>query len=162
MSTSGSAPRPAGTAMAVDAVGKAVGSVSGGCVEGAVYELCQEAPAGRGPSLEHFKYTEDDAFAVGLTCGGASTCLCSASYPTSSRRSRRPWQRRSPASPSPSPRWSPAPPTCSDGPCWYGRAGKHRALWTAEASTAGPHTRRAPCWARALRASSTICAATRP
>ncbi|MFJ8364203.1 XdhC family protein [Streptomyces sp. NPDC093984] len=71
VSTSGSAPRPAGAAMAVDAAGQAVGSVSGGCVEGAVYELCREVLAGRGPVLEHFGYSRDDAFAVGLTCGGA-------------------------------------------------------------------------------------------
>ncbi|MBV2353841.1 XdhC family protein [Streptomyces sp. J2-1] len=71
VTTSGSAPRPAGAAMAVDVSGNAVGSVSGGCVEGAVYELCQEVLAGRESSLEHFGYSEDDAFAVGLTCGGA-------------------------------------------------------------------------------------------
>ncbi|MFC8785170.1 XdhC family protein [Streptomyces nigra] len=70
VSTSGSAPRPVGAAMAVDALGRAVGSISGGCVEGAVYELCQQVLAGREPTLEHFGYSEDDAFAVGLTCGG--------------------------------------------------------------------------------------------
>ncbi|MEV5176932.1 XdhC/CoxI family protein [Streptomyces flaveolus] len=70
VSTSGSAPRPPGAAMAVDSSGNAVGSISGGCVEGAVYELCRQVLAGHGPVLEHFGYGEDDAFAVGLTCGG--------------------------------------------------------------------------------------------
>ncbi|MER8066922.1 XdhC/CoxI family protein [Streptomyces sp. NPDC094034] len=67
----GSAPLPPGTAMAVDADGNAVGSVSGGCVEGAVYELCQQMLDERGPARRaRFGYSDDDAFAVGLTCGG--------------------------------------------------------------------------------------------
>ncbi|KQV04664.1 MULTISPECIES: XdhC family protein [unclassified Kitasatospora] len=67
---SGSAPRDPGAALAVDADGEAIGSVSGGCVEGAVYELCQEAIASGTPVLERFGYSDEDAFAVGLTCGG--------------------------------------------------------------------------------------------
>ncbi|MDH6133579.1 xanthine dehydrogenase accessory factor [Kitasatospora sp. MAA4] len=67
---SGSAPRDPGAALAVDAEGEAIGSVSGGCVEGAVYELCREAIASGEPVLEHFGYSDEDAFAVGLTCGG--------------------------------------------------------------------------------------------
>ncbi|GAA1167240.1 xanthine dehydrogenase accessory factor [Kitasatospora gansuensis] len=67
---SGSAPRDPGAALAVDADGEAIGSVSGGCVEGAVYELCQEAIATGTPVLERFGYSDEDAFAVGLTCGG--------------------------------------------------------------------------------------------
>ncbi|MFG2917443.1 XdhC family protein [Kitasatospora sp. NPDC048298] len=67
---SGSAPRDPGAALAVDADGEAVGSVSGGCVEGAVYELCQAAIASGRPALERFGYSDEDAFAVGLTCGG--------------------------------------------------------------------------------------------
>ncbi|MEV6976130.1 XdhC/CoxI family protein [Kitasatospora sp. NPDC093806] len=66
----GSAPRDPGAALAVDAAGEAVGSVSGGCVEGAVYELCQAAIASGEPVLERFGYSDEDAFAVGLTCGG--------------------------------------------------------------------------------------------
>jgi xanthine dehydrogenase accessory factor len=66
----GSAPRQPGAALAVDAGGEAVGSVSGGCVEGAVYELCQEALTAGRPVLETFGYSDEDAFAVGLTCGG--------------------------------------------------------------------------------------------
>jgi xanthine dehydrogenase accessory factor len=66
----GSAPRRPGAALAVDAAGQAVGSVSGGCVEGAVYELCQEVLETGEPLLHRFGYSDDDAFAVGLTCGG--------------------------------------------------------------------------------------------
>ncbi|AZP21184.1 XdhC/CoxI family protein [Streptomyces aquilus] len=66
----GSAPRQPGAALAVDADGTAIGSVSGGCVEGAVYELCQQALEDGEPVLERFGYSDDDAFAVGLTCGG--------------------------------------------------------------------------------------------
>ncbi|MET9873601.1 XdhC/CoxI family protein [Actinacidiphila glaucinigra] len=66
----GSAPRQPGAALAVDAEGTAVGSVSGGCVEGAVYELCQEVLETGEPLLRRFGYSDDDAFAVGLTCGG--------------------------------------------------------------------------------------------
>ncbi|WNI18541.1 XdhC family protein [Actinacidiphila sp. ITFR-21] len=70
--TGGSAPRQPGAALAVDGEGTAVGSVSGGCVEGAVYELCREVLAGDAPGtlLERFGYSDDDAFAVGLSCGG--------------------------------------------------------------------------------------------
>ncbi|MDT0305755.1 XdhC/CoxI family protein [Streptomyces sp. DSM 44917] len=71
----GSAPRPPGAALAVDAAGTALGSVSGGCVEGAVYELCQEALAEGAPRTGHFGYSDADAFAVGLTCGGALDVL---------------------------------------------------------------------------------------
>jgi xanthine dehydrogenase accessory factor len=65
-----SAPRPAGAAMLVGPDGSAVGSVSGGCVEGAVYELAKEVVDGGPPVLQRFGVSDDDAFAVGLTCGG--------------------------------------------------------------------------------------------
>ncbi|WP_367320066.1 XdhC family protein [Streptomyces sp. HUAS ZL42] len=71
----GSAPRRPGAALAVDADGTAIGSVSGGCVEGAVYELCQQALQDGEPVLERFGYSDDDAFAVGLTCGGVIDIL---------------------------------------------------------------------------------------
>ncbi|WP_344393889.1 XdhC/CoxI family protein [Streptomyces vastus] len=73
----GSAPRGPGAALAVDSEGAAIGSVSGGCVEGAVYELCQQALAdGESvPVLERFGYSDEDAFAVGLTCGGVIDIL---------------------------------------------------------------------------------------
>lgn len=71
----GSAPRTPGAALAVDADGTAVGSVSGGCVEGAVYELCAQALRDGEPVLERFGYSDEDAFAVGLTCGGVIDVL---------------------------------------------------------------------------------------
>ncbi|WP_433324630.1 XdhC family protein [Spirillospora sp. CA-294931] len=70
VSVGGSAPRRPGAAMAVASDGEVVGSVSGGCVEGAVYELCREALRTGEPARESFGYSDDDAFAVGLTCGG--------------------------------------------------------------------------------------------
>lgn len=71
----GSAPRQPGAALAVDSEGTAIGSVSGGCVEGAVYELCTEALADGRAVVERFGYSEEDAFAVGLTCGGVIDIL---------------------------------------------------------------------------------------
>ncbi|MFF5979538.1 XdhC family protein [Streptomyces olindensis] len=66
----GSAPRPPGAALAVSADGTAIGSVSGGCVEGAVYDLCVQALRDGETLVERFGYSDEDAFAVGLTCGG--------------------------------------------------------------------------------------------
>ncbi|WP_449353114.1 XdhC family protein [Streptomyces shaanxiensis] len=71
----GSAPRGPGAALAVDADGTAIGSVSGGCVEGAVYELCVQALADGETVRERFGYSDEDAFAVGLTCGGVLDIL---------------------------------------------------------------------------------------
>lgn len=65
-----SAPRPPGAAMVVTADGSVAGSVSGGCVEGAVYELSQEVVASGDPVLQRYGFSDDEAFAVGLTCGG--------------------------------------------------------------------------------------------
>jgi xanthine dehydrogenase accessory factor len=65
-----SAPRPAGAAMLVGPDGTAVGSVSGGCVEGAVYDLAKEVIDSGDPVLQRYGVSDDDAFAVGLTCGG--------------------------------------------------------------------------------------------
>ena len=65
-----SAPRPAGASMLVGPDGTAVGSVSGGCVEGAVYEEAQAVVETGVPVLERYGVSDDDAFAVGLTCGG--------------------------------------------------------------------------------------------
>ncbi|WP_404816627.1 XdhC family protein [Streptomyces thermolineatus] len=67
---SGSAPRRPGAALAVDRDGEAVGSVSGGCVEGAVYELCRRSLADGRTVRERFGHSGEDAFAAGLTCGG--------------------------------------------------------------------------------------------
>src|SRR4051794_17620553 len=65
-----SAPRPPGASMLVGPDESAVGSVSGGCVEGAVYALGQEVVATGTPVLQRYGISDDDAFAVGLTCGG--------------------------------------------------------------------------------------------
>ena len=65
-----SAPRQPGASMLVGPGGEAVGSVSGGCVEGAVYELAQQVLATGRPVLQRYGVSDDDAFAVGLTCGG--------------------------------------------------------------------------------------------
>ena len=65
-----SAPRLPGASMLVGPDGEAVGSVSGGCVEGAVYELAEQVVADRTPVLQRYGVSDDDAFAVGLTCGG--------------------------------------------------------------------------------------------
>lgn len=68
--TGGSVPRPMGTSMMVSENGEILGSLSGGCVEGAVVEAALEAMRDGGPRLESFGYSAEDAFAVGLTCGG--------------------------------------------------------------------------------------------
>ena len=65
-----SAPRPPGASMLVGPDKSAVGSVSGGCVEGAVYELAESVVASGAPVLQRYGVSDDDAFAVGLTCGG--------------------------------------------------------------------------------------------
>jgi len=65
-----SAPRDPGAALAVSADGEVIGSVSGGCVEGAVYELSADVRQTGDPVLQTYGVSDDDAFAVGLTCGG--------------------------------------------------------------------------------------------
>jgi xanthine dehydrogenase accessory factor len=65
-----SAPRDPGAALAVSPDGEVVGSVSGGCVEGAVYELTMDVSQTGEPVLQTYGVSDDDAFAVGLTCGG--------------------------------------------------------------------------------------------
>ncbi|HEV7754692.1 MAG TPA: XdhC/CoxI family protein [Mycobacteriales bacterium] len=65
-----SAPRPPGASMLVGPGGTAIGSVSGGCVESAVYAAAEDVLAGGAPVLEQYGVSDDDAFSVGLTCGG--------------------------------------------------------------------------------------------
>ncbi len=67
----GSGPRDPGAAMAVNEEGEVVGSVSGGCVEGAVVaEALEMLRSNSDAKVVTFGYSDDEAFAVGLTCGG--------------------------------------------------------------------------------------------
>ncbi|WP_369240614.1 XdhC family protein [Streptomyces sp. R21] len=86
VSVGGSAPRGPGAALAVDSEGTVIGSVSGGCVEGAVYDLCVQALQDGGSVLERFGYSDEDAFAVGLTCGGVLDILVSPVRATATAR----------------------------------------------------------------------------
>jgi xanthine dehydrogenase accessory factor len=65
-----SAPRPAGSKMAINDRGEVYGAVSGGCVEGAVVEVAEEVLAGGEPRLVHYGIPDSDAWDVGLPCGG--------------------------------------------------------------------------------------------
>ena len=66
----GSGPRTPGAAMAVNDDGEVIGSVSGGCVEGAVVTEALDIIATGDRRIVTFGYSDDEAFAVGLTCGG--------------------------------------------------------------------------------------------
>ena len=68
--TWGSAPRPAGSQLAVSSDSKIAGSVSGGCVEGAVVAEALDAQIDGMPRIVEFGVSDDDAFSVGLACGG--------------------------------------------------------------------------------------------
>jgi xanthine dehydrogenase accessory factor len=70
-----SAPRQPGAAMAVNAEGEVLGSVSGGCVEGAVYAAAEEVIQTRKAQRHTYGVSDDDAFEVGLTCGGTIEVL---------------------------------------------------------------------------------------
>jgi xanthine/CO dehydrogenase XdhC/CoxF family maturation factor len=67
---SGSAPRPLGSKLAVSSAGDVAGSVSGGCVEGAVFEEAQAAMKSGQSRLLHFGISDEEAWGVGLMCGG--------------------------------------------------------------------------------------------
>ena len=68
--TWGSSPRPAGSQLAVTVSGKIAGSVSGGCIEGAVAEAAMKTIANGVPQLLDFGITDERAWEVGLACGG--------------------------------------------------------------------------------------------
>jgi xanthine dehydrogenase accessory factor len=69
-----STPRPPGAKMAINSRGDIAGSVSGGCVEGAVAALAERILAGEAdPQLVNFGYADDEAWDVGLPCGGEVT-----------------------------------------------------------------------------------------
>lgn len=67
----GSSPRQVGAKMIVASGGGMAGSVSGGCVEGAVFEVCQEVMASGQARLLHFGVADETAWEVGLACGGS-------------------------------------------------------------------------------------------
>jgi xanthine dehydrogenase accessory factor len=73
VAAAGSVPRPVGTSMLVAESGAVLGSLSGGCVEGAVVALAQESMHDGGTRQGTFGYSAADAFAAGLTCGGELT-----------------------------------------------------------------------------------------
>jgi xanthine/CO dehydrogenase XdhC/CoxF family maturation factor len=68
--TWGSAPRPVGSHLVIDAEGNFLGSVSGGCVEGAVVEEAAEVIANGSPRMLEFGVADETAWRVGLSCGG--------------------------------------------------------------------------------------------
>src|SRR3982074_969188 len=70
ISPGGSAPRPAGSRMAISQSGKIAGSVSGGCLEGEVFEQAQAILKGKPASLFHHGVSDELAWTVGLSCGG--------------------------------------------------------------------------------------------
>jgi xanthine dehydrogenase accessory factor len=65
-----SAPRPPGAKMAINANGEIAGAVSGGCVEGAVVEIAEQVLTTGVPQLLHFGIADEEAWDVGLPCGG--------------------------------------------------------------------------------------------
>ena len=70
VSTWGSSPRPAGSMLVVDDEGRMQGSVSGGCIEGAVIQEAREIMDGAAPRLLEFGVSDEQAWDVGLACGG--------------------------------------------------------------------------------------------
>lgn len=69
--TDGSTPRPVGAKMAVNTKGEFTGSVSGGCVEGAVIEEAQRVIRTGEPKLVEYGISDETAWNVGLSCGGS-------------------------------------------------------------------------------------------
>jgi xanthine/CO dehydrogenase XdhC/CoxF family maturation factor len=76
--TWGSAPCPVGSVMAISASGRLEGSVSGGCVEAAVREAALEVMEAQGPRVLDFSVSDDNAWSVGLPCGGRIRVLVEA------------------------------------------------------------------------------------
>ena len=122
----GSGPRAPGAAMAVNERGEVVGSVSGGCVEGAVVTEALEVLRTGDRKVVTFGYSDDDAFAVGLTCGG--TIHLSSSRSTGDRGPvRRAWRPR--CGPRSRWRWPPSSPGPGPGAsCWSAPASRSGTL----------------------------------
>ncbi len=76
--TWGSSPRPAGSRLAVTASGRMAGSVSGGCIEGAVADAAKQTMASGTPQLLDFGIADERAWEVGLACGGKLTVFVEA------------------------------------------------------------------------------------
>ncbi|MFC0452320.1 XdhC family protein [Rhodococcus jostii] len=70
-----SAPKQPGATMAVNELGEVAGSVSGGCVEGALYDLAHEVMDSGEAAIQRYGVSDDEAFGVGLTCGGTLDVL---------------------------------------------------------------------------------------
>ncbi len=81
VAATGSVPRALGTAMLVSPDGAVTGSLSGGCIEGAVVEAALEAIASGESTRQFFGFSDDDAFAAGLTCGGTLEVLVQPVFP---------------------------------------------------------------------------------
>ncbi|MSO93057.1 MAG: XdhC family protein [Rhodospirillales bacterium] len=85
--TWGSSPRPVGSQLAISGKGAFVGSVSGGCVEGAVVDAAAEVlAAGPAPRVVEFGVTDEKAWSVGLSCGGTIRVLVGAAPPVATLR----------------------------------------------------------------------------
>ena len=91
-----SAPRPPGAKMAINERGEVSGAVSGGCVEGAVVEIAEQVLGGGEPQLLHFGIADDEAWDVGLPCGGEIDVWVQAYEPGAVRRDRRGRRTRAP------------------------------------------------------------------
>jgi len=70
VATWGSSPRPVGSQLVMDDAGNLAGSVSGGCIEGAVVMEAREVMEGAPPKLLTYGVTDEEAWTVGLACGG--------------------------------------------------------------------------------------------
>ncbi|MEV4950855.1 XdhC/CoxI family protein [Paenarthrobacter nitroguajacolicus] len=81
VTSTGSIPRPVGTAMAISGQGTVVGSISGGCVESELVHLAAEVMDTRIPTIRHFAVSDDDAGVIGLMCGGSMEVLVQAAGP---------------------------------------------------------------------------------